>query len=79
MTTIAADKVKESITQLLERASKGESITITRRGIAIAVLQPPPSERPRKTSEAITQLKKFRRKNRLNRQTVREMIENGRP
>ncbi len=78
MTTIAANKVKESVTQLLERASKGESITITKRGVAIAVLQPASPERRRKTSEAITQLKKFRRKNRLGEQTVREMIEDGR-
>lgn len=78
MTTIAANKVKESVTQLLERASKGESITITRRGVAIAILQPAGPEKRLKTSDAITQLKRFRRKHRLNGQTVREMIEEGR-
>ena len=79
MTSIAANKVKENISELLERTAKGESITITRRGVAIAVLQPPHCGENRKTKDAITKIKRLRSKHHLNGMKIRDMIKEGRP
>ena len=79
MTSISANKVKNNLAELLERTAKGESITITQHGVAIAVLQPPHCGENRKAKDAITKIKRFRSKHRLNGMTVRDMIEEGRP
>ena len=41
MPTVGAYEAKTHLPKLLERVSRGEKITITRHGVAVAVLTPP--------------------------------------
>ena len=44
MTTVGAYEAKTHLPELLDRVSKGESITITKRGKPVAILVPPPDD-----------------------------------
>ncbi|MDH4120473.1 MAG: type II toxin-antitoxin system prevent-host-death family antitoxin [Deltaproteobacteria bacterium] len=88
MDTIGAYQAKTHLGQLLERVAKGEHITITKHGVAVATLGPPESSESgglsgeRKTAhtvaEAIQRMKDFRRHHRLGGESIRAMIEEGR-
>lgn len=78
MKSIGAFEAKTHLNQLLQRASKGETIQITRRGIPIAKLIPPDTgekEDVRTLSDAIRQLRKGAT---LGKSTIRELINEGR-
>ncbi|MGA3348251.1 MAG: type II toxin-antitoxin system prevent-host-death family antitoxin [Candidatus Sulfotelmatobacter sp.] len=78
MKSIGAFEAKTHLNQLLQRASKGETIQITRRGIPIAKLIPPDTgekEDIRTLSDAIRQLRKGAT---LGKSTIRELINEGR-
>jgi len=81
-TTIGSYEAKTRLPQLLERAAKGERITITKRGKPMAVLVPPKSAAPRMSpEEAVEAMKRFQRENAPTLGpglTIREMIEEGR-
>jgi len=57
---------------------RGERFVITRRGIPVAVIEPIASQRKRKVEEIIKEIKKFRRRHRLNGLEIKELIEEGR-
>lgn len=79
MVSIGAFEAKTHLSDLLERVSKGESITITRRGVPVARLVPVEPEKPTKTPEEIMeQFRKFRESHPLNGITIRELIDEGR-
>ncbi len=78
MKKVGAYEAKTHLAQLLDRVAKGEKITITRHGVPVAVLQPADSSRKRPVRETIAGLKEFRRGNRLEGLSLREMIEQGR-
>ena len=78
METVGAYEAKTHLSKLLERVIKGERITITKHGVPIAVLQPPESLRKAEPKRVISELHKFRSKNRLNGLSLRNMIEEGR-
>ncbi len=78
MEKIGAYEAKTHLPKLLERVMKGERITITKHGVAVAVLQPPEPERTADAASIIAELRAFRRKHSLGGLTVREMIEDGR-
>ncbi len=78
MKTIGAYEAKIHLPKLLERVIKGERITITKHGIPVAVLQPPPTIRKAETKTIIAELRKFREKNTLTGISIRDMIEVGR-
>ncbi len=44
--TVGVHQAKTHLSQLLEDVAMGEVVTITRRGEAVAVLAPPPSQAP---------------------------------
>ncbi|HTC48713.1 MAG TPA: type II toxin-antitoxin system prevent-host-death family antitoxin [Candidatus Aquilonibacter sp.] len=78
MKSIGAFEAKTHLNQLLQRASKGETIQITQRGIPIAKLIPPDTgekEDVRTLSDAIRQLRKGAT---LGKSTIRELINEGR-
>lgn len=79
MATIGSFDAKTHLPELLDRASKGERITITRRGTPVAVLIPAEA-RPRKNrKQVIEELKQFGRGRTLKKGTkVRDLIEEGR-
>lgn len=61
METIAAFDAKTRLSELLERASHGESFQITRHGRPVGKLVPPDAVRdPRALAEAVERLKSLR-------------------
>ncbi|MEN6438283.1 MAG: type II toxin-antitoxin system prevent-host-death family antitoxin [Syntrophobacter sp.] len=78
MGTIGAYEAKTHLTQLLERVARGEKITITKHGVPVAILQPANYSKRMPVSDIIDQLKRFRSGNRLDKLSIRDMIEEGR-
>jgi len=78
METIGAYEAKTHLPKILDRVSKGERITITKHGVPVAVLQPPPSETSADTQSVIHAIRKFRTKHTLGNISLRDMIEEGR-
>ncbi|MBL7162142.1 MAG: type II toxin-antitoxin system prevent-host-death family antitoxin [Anaerolineales bacterium] len=78
MPTIGAYQAKTQFSQLIERVTRGERITITRHGVPVAVLSPVAPDSPRPVQDVIADIKAFRQEHRLGGFSVREMIEEGR-
>jgi prevent-host-death family protein len=78
METVGAYEAKTHLSNLLERVIQGESITITKHGVPVAVLQPPKTERKRIPAEVISEVREFRTEYSLKGLSIREMIEEGR-
>jgi prevent-host-death family protein len=76
--TVGIFEAKQKLSQLVERASKGEEIVITRRGKEQARLVPMPAERERTLKEifdSITNRPRIRLPKGL---TIKNLIEEGR-
>lgn len=73
---VTAYEAKTHFSALLERASKGESITITKHGQEVAKLSPVKISRP--MSEVVEELKAFSKGKTLGNFTIRDLIEEGR-
>jgi len=78
METVGAYEAKTHLTKLLERVAKGEKITITKHGVPVATLQPADSSKMTPVRDVIDELKRFRRGNRLEGLSMRDMIGEGR-
>ena len=80
MKTVGAFEAKTHLSQLLDEVEKGETITITRRGVPVAVLMPPNGRRKRSVAEVIESINAFRERTNwtLGGMTIREAIEEGR-
>lgn len=79
--TVGAYEAKTHLSQLLDEVAEGKTITITRHGVPVALLVPvsqTSGRSQRNVSETIEELKAFRRGNRLDGLTIRELIEEGR-
>jgi prevent-host-death family protein len=80
--SIGSYEAKTHLSQLLERVAKDARITITKRGVPMAVLVPPESMKPQATAkEAVLAMKRFQKENAPTLGpgiTIREMIEEGR-
>lgn len=79
MSSVGAFEAKTHLPELLERASRGERITITKRGTPVAVLVPA-EPRPRKDrKQIIAELKEFGRGRSLKKGTsISDLIKEGR-
>lgn len=60
MSKIGAYEAKTHLASLLERVAKGERITITKHGVAVAELVPPAGARAHPLVETIGALRAFR-------------------
>ena len=60
METVGAYEAKTHLPQLLERVAKGETITITKHGVPVAVLTPPPPENKMTPLQAAAGLRALR-------------------
>ncbi len=78
MTRIGAYEAKTHLPRFLERVAKGERITITKHGVPVAMLAPPPAARLRPVAETIAALRQFRGGRRLDQLKIRDMIDEGR-
>ncbi len=79
MRTVGSYEAKTHLPRLLDEVAGGEEITITKHGVPVAVLVPPPEKRRKSTSEVIEELREFRKGVRLGDDlTIRDLIEEGR-
>jgi antitoxin (DNA-binding transcriptional repressor) of toxin-antitoxin stability system len=78
MSEIGGCEVKTHLSALLDRSAAGETITITRHGVPVAVLGPPPSKRKMSVREAIAAVREFRNGRHVTQAEIREWIEEGR-
>lgn len=77
MKQIGVYEAKTQLPRLLDEVERGESVTITRHGRPVARLVPVGGRR-RSAGDAIDALREFRKGNRLDGLTIRELIEEGR-
>jgi prevent-host-death family protein len=78
MRRIGAYEAKTHLPRLLVEVADGEAITITKHGVAIAVLSPVRAHPTRTAREAIAGLRAFRRAHPLEGLSLRELIDEGR-
>ena len=80
MNTVGSYEAKTHLAELIDRAARGERITITRHGVPVAMLVPPEGRPKRTASEVIDEFREYRKKNniRLRGLSIRKMIEEGR-
>lgn len=69
---------KTHLSELLERVRQGERITITRRGVPIAVLVPPSVQQEHTVREVADELAAIRSRSREGAETLRELRDTGR-
>jgi prevent-host-death family protein len=79
MKTVGAFEAKTHLSDLLDRVSKGETITITRHGAPAAMLVPIGPMRKKLTHREIVEgMRELRKRIKSDSMTVREMVEEGR-
>jgi prevent-host-death family protein len=78
MRRIGSYEAKTHLPRLLRAVEDGETITITKRGVPIAVLSPAEPAARASISEAAAALRTFRTAHRLDGLTIRELIDEGR-
>jgi len=78
MQTVGSYEAKTHLPALLDRVAQGEQITITRHGVPVAVLAPPPGACKTDVSETIRNILESRKKRRLGGLSIRKMREEGR-
>jgi prevent-host-death family protein len=76
--TVGIFEAKQKLSQLVERASKGEEIVITRRGKEQARLVPMPAERDRTLKEIFDSITNRPRIRLPQGVTIKNLIEEGR-
>jgi prevent-host-death family protein len=78
MQTVGSYEAKTHLPALLDRVAHGEQITITRHGVPVAVLVPPGGRQKGDVKVAIQNMIEFRKGQRLDGLSIRELIEEGR-
>jgi prevent-host-death family protein len=77
MKEVGIYEAKTQLPRLVSEVERGESVTITRHGKPVARLVPLRA-RERSVDEVIEEIRKFRKGNRLDGISIRELIEEGR-
>ena len=78
MLEVGSYEAKTHLPRLLERVAKGETVTITKHGVPVALLIPAGGRRAGPAEEIVEQLRRFRKGRKRGRVTLRSMIEEGR-
>jgi prevent-host-death family protein len=78
MRSIGASEARTHLSRLLHDAAKGEQITITRRGVAVAILVSPGQAAALEVDAVMRSMRELRKANRLDGLTIRELIDVGR-
>ena len=79
MTRVGAFKAKTHLSDLLDRVSRGEKITITRHGVPAAMLVPIEEVKAKLSHEEIIEgMRQLRRRIKSGKMSVREMVTQGR-
>lgn len=78
MKTIGAYEAKTHLPRLLDEVAKGERITITKHGHPVAVLVPPDAATARDVDVVMARIREFRKGNRLDGLSIKDLINEGR-
>ena len=78
MRRVGSYEAKTHLPRLLDEVSRGETITITKHGVPVAVLSPPVESGMAGVPEAAAGLRDFRHGHSLGGLTIRELIDEGR-
>ncbi|MGH2371234.1 MAG: type II toxin-antitoxin system prevent-host-death family antitoxin [Chloroflexota bacterium] len=80
MQTVGAYEAKTHLPRLLDEVARGETITITKRGVPVAMLVPPSGAQRPDPKAAVKAMREFQERERitLGGLSIREMIEEGR-
>ncbi len=78
MRSVGAYEAKTHLPSLLDEVAGGETITITKHGVPVALLVPAPKMRRITTDEAIRSLRRLRKNLTLGGLSIRELIAEGR-
>ena len=78
MVNVGSFDAKTHLPALLKRVIKGEMIQITRRGTPVAKLVPVDTQKSNNPRQAAMRIRRSRAQTRLGKQTVRELIDEGR-
>jgi prevent-host-death family protein len=78
MKSVGAYQAKTHLSGLLDEVSRGARISITRKGVPVAMMVPPSFRRKEDVAETIRKLKEFRKGITLGGISVRELVEAGR-
>lgn len=78
MRRIGSYEAKTHLPRLLDEVARGETITITKHGVPVAVLAPAAVGSAVGVREAIAALRAFRARHGLDGVTLRELIDEGR-
>jgi prevent-host-death family protein len=76
--TIGAYTARTHLSRLLDDVAKGETITITKRGVPVALLVPALPTPGRDVATVIAELRAFRKEIKLEGVSLRYMIDEGR-
>ena len=78
MRSVGAYEAKTHLPRLLDDVAAGESITITKHGVPVALLVPPIASGPVSFQDALDGLRAFRGRHPLDGVSIRELIDDGR-
>jgi prevent-host-death family protein len=79
MKSIGAFEAKTHLSELLERVSRGEKITITRHGVPAALLVPVTETAPKLSHQEIVEgMRALRKRVKPGKMSVRKMVAEGR-
>ena len=78
MRRIGAYEAKTHLPRLLDEVAGGETITITKHGVPVALLVPPGRHGAPAVRDAVAGLRAFRARHALGEVTIRELIDEGR-
>ncbi len=78
MRSVGAYDAKTHLPRLLDEVAAGDSITITKHGVPVAVLVPVRPRTGPTVAEAIVELRAIRARSPLDGLTMRELIDDGR-
>lgn len=75
---VGAYEAKTHLSELLERVSRGERITITRYGAPVAMLVPPDPRASASTERVLEEIRSFRRGRCMDADEIRSLVAEGR-
>lgn len=75
METVGIFEAKTNLSHLLERVAAGEKITISKRGVPVAILSPAQEEKIDRKKAAIESIKKFRKNRKSQGMSADEIVQ----
>ncbi len=78
MKSIGAYEAKTHLPRLLDEVAAGERITITKHGVPVAILVPPDAVAARDIDAVMARFREFRKGNRLDGLSIKDLINEGR-